>query len=107
MLSNLVLKGKLREAIRFVSEREKGGVFQPEKIAEDCTGTINKNVTLVLEEKNPSKTFPSCAMLKTYEEMTIFFPVIITEESVESKAQNFRGNPAQEARTLRHYINVF
>ena len=46
--SNLVLKGKLREAFRFVCEREKGGVLQLDELAEDFTGTINETATSVL-----------------------------------------------------------
>ena len=42
--SNLVLKGKLREAVQFVCDREKGGVLQPDKLSKDCTGTIKETV---------------------------------------------------------------
>ena len=30
MISNLVLKGKLREVVQFVCEKEEGGVLQPD-----------------------------------------------------------------------------
>ena len=81
--SNLVLKVKLREALQFVCDREKGGVLQPYKLAEDFTGTINDTVALVLEGKDPSEKKPSCATLETYEETPIFIPFDITEEAVE------------------------
>ena len=42
--SNLVLKGKLRKAVQFFCDREKGGVLQPDKLAEDCMVTINETV---------------------------------------------------------------
>ena len=90
--SNLVLKGKFRNAVQFVCEREKRGVLQPDKLAEDCTGTINKTVASVLERKNPSVTIPSCATLETYEETPILIPVDITEEVVESVAQKRSGS---------------
>ena len=90
--SNLVLKGKLRKAIRFVRDREKWGVLQPEKMAEDHMGTINGTVTSVLEGKNPSKTIPSCATLEMYEVTPILIPVDITEEAVESVAQKLSGS---------------
>ena len=61
--SNLVLKGKLCKAVRLVCDREKGGVLQPDELAEDCTGTINETVTSVLEGKHPIKTISSCATL--------------------------------------------
>ena len=63
----LFLKGKLREVIQFVYEREKGGVLQPEQLDEDKTGTINETVTSFLEVTQPRKTIPSCATLETYE----------------------------------------
>ena len=80
--SNLVLKGKFSEAVQFVCDREKGVVLQPYELAEDCTGTINETITSVFEGKCPSKTIPSCATLKMYNETPIFIPVDITEEAV-------------------------
>ena len=70
---------------------EKGGVFQPEELAEDRTGTINKTVTSVLKRKYPHKEILSCATLETYEEMPIFIPVDITEEAVELIARKLSG----------------
>ena len=77
-VSNLVLKGKLRKAVRFVCEREKEGVLKPDKFADDCMGTINETVASILEGKHPSKIIPSCATLEMYEETPIFIPVDIT-----------------------------
>ena len=56
--------------------------MQPEKMDEDCTGTINEIVTSVLERKHMRTTIPSCDMLEMYKETPIFNPVDITEESV-------------------------
>ena len=56
---NLVLKGELHEAVQLVCKREKGGVLQPAKLAEDPTVTINETVEMVLEGKHPSKTIPT------------------------------------------------
>ena len=82
--SNLVLKGKLWEALQFVCEIEKGGVLQPDELATHCMGKINKTVILVLEGKHPSETIPPCATSEMYEETPIFIPFNITEEAVES-----------------------
>ena len=49
--SNLVLKGKLRKEVQFFCDREKGEVFQPDELDEDCTCTISDTVTSVLEGK--------------------------------------------------------
>ena len=93
---NLVLKGKLCQAIQFVCEIEKGGVLKPDKLAEDRTSTINETVTSVLEGKHPSKTIPSCAKLETYEETPILIPVDITEEAVESVVNKLSGISSTE-----------
>ena len=66
IFSIFVLKGKLRGAIQFVCEGEKGRVLQPDELAMDCTVTINKAVTLVLEGKHPSEKNSPCATLETY-----------------------------------------
>ena len=50
--SNLFLKIKLREAFQLVCNKEKGGVLQPEELAEDHTVTINETVASVLEGKH-------------------------------------------------------
>ena len=81
--SNLVLKGKLREAVIFVCAWETGRGLQPNKLVEDQTGFMNKTVTLVLEVKHPHKKIPSCTTLETYEKVPIFIPVDITEDAVK------------------------
>ena len=79
---NLILKGKLRKAVQFVCDREKRAVFQPDKLAEDHTGTINETTTSGLEGKYPHEKIPYCAMLETCNETPIFISVDITEEAV-------------------------
>ena len=91
-LSNLILKGKLREALQFICDREKGGVLQPDELAADHTGTINDTVTSVLEGKHTCEKNSSCATLEMYEETPIFIPVNIMEEAVESVMQNVLGS---------------
>ena len=69
--------------------------MQPDELAEDHTGTINKTVKSILEGKNTSEKIPSCATLETYTETPIFIPVNITEESVESVARKRSGRSIQ------------
>ena len=45
--SNLILKIKLCEAVEFICYRETGVYLKPDKLDEDCTGTINKIVALL------------------------------------------------------------
>ena len=85
--SNLILKGKWREAVWFIYGREKGGFLQPDELSWYRTYTINKTVELVLEGKHLSETISSCDMLEIFEEMPIFITVSIMEEAVESVAR--------------------
>ena len=70
--SNLILKGKLCEAVIFVCAQETEGL-QPNELAEDQIGFINKTVALVLAIKHPHKKNTSYAMLETYDETPILF----------------------------------
>ena len=90
--SNLTLKRKLRKAVQFFCDREKGGFFQPDELAKDCMGTINKTVSSVFEGKHQREKNPSCVTLERYEETPIFIPVDIIEESVESVARKLSGS---------------
>ena len=58
----LVLCGKLRTAVRWITEREKGGFLQPE---EHCTKTGDR-VLEVLHAKHPDAWPPSAACLDAY-----------------------------------------
>ena len=60
--------------------------MQPDKLADDCTSTINETFELVLEAKHPHEKNLSFAALETYNETPIFIPVDITEYAVESVA---------------------
>ena len=58
----LVLCGNLQTAVRWIMEREKGGVLLPE---EHCTET-GERVMEVLRTKHPEACPPSAASLNTY-----------------------------------------
>ena len=47
--------------------------MQPDELAEDRMGTINKIVASVLEGKYSSNTIIPCATLETYKEIPIFY----------------------------------
>ena len=58
----LVLRGKLRTAVRWITERQKGGVLQLEG---HCTKTGDR-VLEVLHAKHPDARLPSAACLDAY-----------------------------------------
>ena len=71
--SNLFLKRKLCEAVRFVCARETGGVLQPNDLSLDKTGIITKNVEPVLVGKYMHKKIISCSTLDTYDKILFLF----------------------------------
>ena len=93
---NLVLKGKLREAVLFVCEQERGVVFQPSKLAEDFTGTLNETVASVLKGKHPHKNIPSCATLEMYDKMLFKFPSTSRRTLSNQSRKNFWGIQSQK-----------
>ena len=58
MFSNLVLREKLSDAVRFVCKRETGGFLLPGDLATDKTGITEETVDTVLEGKKYARTPP-------------------------------------------------
>ena len=83
-----MLRGKLRTAVRWITEQEKGGVLQPEG---HCTKTGDR-VFEVLHTKHPDARPPSAACLDAYlgppPEMV---PVDITHDVVSAVAGRLSG----------------
>ena len=76
----------------------------------DRTGTINETAVLVLEGKRPIRNILSCATLETYKEAPIFIPIDITEEAVESVAENNSGSSGPggtDSEALQEWIIKF
>ena len=84
----LVLRGKLRTAVIWIREREKGGVLQPEG---HCTKTGDR-VLEVLHAKQPDARPPSAACLDAYlGPPPDMVPVDITDDVVSSVAGRLSG----------------
>ena len=63
-----------------------------------------------MEVKHPIKKNPSCATLEVYEETSIFIPVNITEEAVESVAPNVLGRSGPggtDSEALQGWLIIF
>ena len=74
---NLVLKVKFQEDVRFVCEKEKGVFLQPDELAVDSTGQINKTVTLLWRENILAKQFPPVLRYKCTRRRLFSFPSIL------------------------------
>ena len=104
---NLVLCGKLRLAVRWITERETGGVLQP---GERCTKTGNR-VSEVLRTKHPEARTPTAACLGSYTgrppELT---PVDITDDTVTAVAGRLSGSAGPggtDSVSLQHWLLRF
>ena len=85
---SLVLRGKLRSAVRWITEREPGGVLQPGR---RCEKTGDR-VLEVLRAKHPEARPPTAASLTPYTgcppELT---PVDITNDTVTAVVGRLLG----------------
>ena len=92
---NLILCGKLCEAVRFVFKQEPGGVLQHGDLASYKMGVINETVTSILAGKHPHEKIPACSMLEAYDETTILFLWKLRRMWSDRSHGNFRGVWAQ------------
>ena len=85
---SLVLRGKLRSAVRWITERETGGVLHP---GDQCNKT-GYRVLEVLRAKHPEARTPTAACLTSYTgcppELTL---VDITNDTVTAVAGRLSG----------------
>ena len=104
---SLVLRGKLRTAVWWITERETGGVLQP---GYRCTKT-GYRVMKVLRTKHPEAQTPTAASLDSYPgrspELT---PVDITEDTVTTVAGRISGGAGlggTDSVSLQHWLLQF
>ena len=90
-ISNFVLRGKLCESIRFICNRETGGVFLLSIKASDSTIFANKTIEDFLEVKYLLEKKPHCYAWEEYEETPVFIPVDMTEDVVKSVPRKLQG----------------
>jgi hypothetical protein len=80
--NRLILQGKLRAAVRWLTEREKGGVLLPGDTDEKTGETIFD----VLKSKHPAARVPEASEMEDYDILPDFVDVDITEDIVEQVA---------------------
>ena len=74
-----VLRGDLRGAVHYITEREKGGVLMPDDVDE----TTGDTVFSVLKSKHPDARTPDSTHLPSYKETPELIDLDITVEVVE------------------------
>ena len=104
---SLVLRDKLRSAVRWIKDREKGGVFHPGEI---CSKT-GQNILEVLCLKHPGARPPTASRFEAYGGKTpALMPVDITDETVTSvtrQLSGYAGPRGTESFSLQHWLLRF
>jgi hypothetical protein len=104
--ARLVLQGKLRAAVRWLTEREKGGVLLPD----DLDSKTNEPVIDVLRSKHPDARVPDVSVLEAYEILPDLQDVDITEETVEQVARRLSGSAGPggtDSAAVQHWLLRF
>jgi hypothetical protein len=86
--NRMVLQGKLRQAVRWITQRHKGGILYPD----DIDIKTGMPVIDVLKSKHPEARVPDVGDLPHYDETPEFVDVDITADTVESVARKLSGS---------------
>ena len=92
--------------MRYLTEREKGGVLLPDDI---CSKT-GLRVADVLDSKHPNTREPEPDALHQYESLPEFIDVDVTEDAVEQTARKMSGAAGLgglDSYTLKHWLLGF
>jgi hypothetical protein len=101
-----VLRGNLRGAVRYITEREKGGILYPDDIDEKSGDTIQS----VLESKHPDARTPGVDALTGYPFLPDLVDLDITEDTIEVAARCLSGGAGlggTDAHVLQQWLLRF
>jgi hypothetical protein len=96
-----VLHGNLRGAVRYLTERQKGGILYPDNINKKTGCTVQS----VLESKHPDARTPSVNALTNYPSLPDFMDLDITEDSIEITARPHPEAQDWEGRKTTSFSN--
>jgi len=83
-----VIQGKLRDAVRWITERsEDGGVLRPDQITEN-----GKTVLEILRNKHPEQMCPDPESFAVTDTLPVLLEVNITGRHIERVAHRIRGS---------------
>ena len=88
VFSSLIMQGKLREAVRFITDRQGGGVMSPEQ---DAGKPAGKSVFEVLLSKHPEQRIPEENDFLECAELPPLINVDLTSAHVEQAARKLSG----------------
>jgi hypothetical protein len=101
-----VLRGNIRGAVRYLMEREKGGILYPDDIDEK-SGT---SVLSVLKSKHLDARIPDAAALAAYPTLPSFVDLDITEDSIKVVTRHLSGAAGlggMDAHVLQQWLLQF
>jgi hypothetical protein len=101
-----VLRGNIRGAVRYLTDREKGGILYPDDLDEK-TGN---SVLSVIESKHPNARTPNADTLTAYPDLPDFVDLDITEDSIEVTARRLSGGAGlggTDAHALQQWLLRF
>eukprot|EP00957_Ditylum_brightwellii_P056427 4277166-Ditylum_brightwellii.AAC.1 len=83
----MLLQGKLRQAVHWLTGRDKGELLQPT----DINSKTGKPVNEVLLSKHPAQSQPPEAALEEYDTLPALININVTEDAVQSVASKMQG----------------
>eukprot|EP00117_Sycon_ciliatum_P019119 scpid50248/ scgid17443/ len=90
--NRLMLEGRVRSAVRLVTDRSSGGVLDPADEAHGKTGPLGKTVYDVLQEKHPAPRTPDPSAFLECNELPPLEQVNTTSAHVEQVARRLFGS---------------
>mmetsp|Transcript_14787 Transcript_14787/g.22031 ORF Transcript_14787/g.22031 Transcript_14787/m.22031 type:complete len:104 (-) Transcript_14787:357-668(-) len=84
---NMLFQGKLQQAVRWLTGRDKGGLLAPDDICSKTWLPVHE----VLASKHPEPQVPLESALKTYSTVPTFVDVNVTGEVIEKVARRLSG----------------
>ena len=104
--TTMVLKGKIRQAVRFATLRGEGGVLK----GSDVDSKTGKTVLEVLHSKHPEAVAPDATVLEDYDILPEMMELDVTSETVTevAAALSGAGGPCGvDAIALQHWLLRF
>ncbi len=104
--SRLVLQGKLRSAVRYLTERDGGEIMLPDEIDAKTGDTVLD----VLQSKHPDMRVPDIALMEEYDTLPDFVELDITADTVEKVARRLSGSAGPggtDSADLQHWLLRF
>ena len=104
--SRLALQGKLRSAVRYLTERDGGEIMLPDEIDAKTGDTVLD----VLQSKHPDMRVPDIALMEEYDTLPDFVELDITADTVEKVARRLSGSAGPggtDSADLPHWLLRF